>query len=158
MNLTQDAGAGWFWAMACNHFGSRKYANTCSQAGLSGVIVYASRVPPAGRVDECTSDSNGLCVSGSLGGKVGELRWMQGASVVTCRGTSESPAALALWPQSSLAPYPQRHTSAQRAQHPNAITSTSTKIIYTFIYLYIYILLILTIIYIYIYIWPIRFR
>ena len=44
-------------------------------------IVYASRVPPTrfvvcvlvGRVDEFTCDANGLRVSGSLGGKVGEL-------------------------------------------------------------------------------------
>ena len=47
-----------------------------------------------GRVDECTSGANGLRVSGSLGGKVGELGKMKEAFVVKHQGTHESPANL----------------------------------------------------------------
>ena len=47
-----------------------------------------------GRVDERTSGTIGLRVSGSLGGKVGELGRMRGAFVLKCQGTQESPASL----------------------------------------------------------------
>ena len=45
-----------------------------------------------GRVHECTCEANGLRVSGSLGGKVGELVYMKEEFVVKCQGTQESPA------------------------------------------------------------------
>lgn len=47
-----------------------------------------------GLVDECTSGANGLRVSGSLGGKVGELGKMKETFVAKCQGTKESPANL----------------------------------------------------------------
>ena len=48
-----------------------------------------------GRVDESTSGANGLRLSGSFGGKVGELGKMKAAFVVKCQGTQESPETFA---------------------------------------------------------------
>ena len=48
----------------------------------------------AGRVDGYTCGEYGLRVSGSLGGKVGELLKMKEAFVLKCCGTQNSPANL----------------------------------------------------------------
>ena len=47
-----------------------------------------------GGVDGCTSDANGLRVSGSLGGKVGVLGKVIETFVVKCQGNQGGPANL----------------------------------------------------------------